>query len=117
MFKRYVLLAIGVAVLHGIMYFVIFMTWALGIFKGHVGVFFEIFEIILEIPLVFLIRFLAPHVRAIADFFRMAQHWCGDNSNILPVGIAACNSLFWGMAIAWLIYRHKRRLIIKDSAH
>jgi len=108
MFKRYALLSIGVAAIHGIIYSIVFMTWILGTFKGVAGMFFEVTLIILGIPIMFFINHLSLLVPSFAEFIRTAQHWCGDN-NILYTGVAACNSMLWGVVIACLIYRKSGR--------
>ena len=79
----------------------------LGVFKGFVSAIFEILSIMMELPLVFFIRFLSFHAQGVAEFFRVVQHLCGDN-NILSIGLSACNSLLWGAAISFCIYRQSQ---------
>lgn len=103
---RYTLLAVGVAIIHGIIYFILFDVWFFGHFRGSVwAVIAEVMLLIIGVPLMALITCVSILVPSVAEFMRTAQEWCGGNS--LYICAVACNSLFWGITISCLIYRHK----------
>jgi hypothetical protein len=100
-FLRYAFLAIGIAILQCVTYFIFLIVGVLGYFTCYAGkLFVEVILIILQMPLLFLM-----YEPSVSRFLDRAQSQFGDN-NVLNI-IAACNALIWGMAIVFL--RHKRK--------
>ena len=109
MLQRYVMLALGIAFLHTVLYFCVFLICMT---EENVPIFVGIMLEIMGIPLIFLASVLSVYFPAFARWFHRLQGLCGAgaNNNFLIVFVA-CNSLIWGVTIALLIrwVRNRRK--------